>query len=200
MGYAIAAEAARRGAEVTLVTGPTTIDMPPVHDVVRVRRAGEMHDAVMSRAAGMQLVVMAAAVADYTPAEHARQKVPKEGETLTVVLRKTRDILGDLGQLRLAAGRGPVLVGFAAETENVLAHAAAKRERKHVDMIVANDVSRSDAGFDVDANAVTVITAADGMEPLPLQPKARVAAQILDRVEKLLSGSRSTHGTSEVRG
>jgi phosphopantothenoylcysteine decarboxylase/phosphopantothenate--cysteine ligase len=147
----------------------------------------------------MQLVVMAAAVADYTPAEHARQKVPKEGETLTVVLRKTRDILGDLGQLRLAAGRGPVLVGFAAETENVLAHAAAKRERKHVDMIVANDVSRSDAGFDVDANAVTVITA-DGMEPLPLQPKARVAAQILDRVEKLLSGSRSTHGTSEVRG
>jgi phosphopantothenoylcysteine decarboxylase/phosphopantothenate--cysteine ligase len=199
MGYAIATEAARRGAEVTLVTGPTTIDMPPVHEVVRVRRAAEMHEAVMSRAAGMQLVVMAAAVADYTPTEPARQKVPKEGETLTLVLRKTRDILGDLGQLRLAAGRGPVLVGFAAETENVLAHAAAKRERKHVDMIVANDVSRSDAGFDVDANAVTVITA-DGMEPLPLQPKARVAAQILDRVEKLLSGSRSTHGTSEVRG
>jgi phosphopantothenoylcysteine decarboxylase / phosphopantothenate---cysteine ligase len=199
MGYAIAAEAVRRGAEVTLVTGPTTIDLPPVRDVVHVRRAAEMHEAVMSRAAGMQLVVMAAAVADYTPAEPARQKVPKEGETLTVVLRKTRDILGDLGQLRLAAGRGPVLVGFAAETENVLAHAAAKRERKHVDMIVANDVSRSDAGFDVDANAVTVITA-DGTEPLPLQPKARVAAQILDRVEKLLSGSRSTHGTSEVRG
>jgi phosphopantothenoylcysteine decarboxylase/phosphopantothenate--cysteine ligase len=199
MGYAIAAEAARRGAEVTLVTGPSNLEAPPVREVVRVRSAAEMHHAVMTRAGEMQLVVMAAAVADYAPADRAAQKVPKDGETVTLVLKRTPDILGDLGQRRLASGAGPVLVGFAAETEDVVARATAKRERKHADLIVANDVSRTDAGFDVDANEVTIVGAA-GAEALPLQSKARVAAQILDRVEKLLSGSRSTHRTSEVRG
>jgi phosphopantothenoylcysteine decarboxylase/phosphopantothenate--cysteine ligase len=154
---------------------------------------------VMTRAGEMQLVVMAAAVADYAPADRAAQKVPKDGETVTLVLKRTPDILGDLGQRRLASGAGPVLVGFAAETEDVVARARAKRERKHADLIVANDVSRTDAGFDVDTNEVTIVGAA-GAEALPLQSKARVAAQILDRVEKLLSGSRSTHRTSEVRG
>jgi phosphopantothenoylcysteine decarboxylase/phosphopantothenate--cysteine ligase len=199
MGYAIAAEAARRGAEVTLVTGPSSLSAPAVREVVRVRGAAEMHEAVMARAADMQVVVMAAAVADYTPAERAGQKVPKDGETLTLILKKTPDILGDLGQRRLASGAGPLLVGFAAETENVVARAAAKRERKHADLIVANDVSRPDSGFDVDVNEVTIV-GADGVDALPLQSKARVAAHILDRVEKLLSGSRSTHRTSEVRG
>jgi phosphopantothenoylcysteine decarboxylase / phosphopantothenate---cysteine ligase len=199
MGYAIAAEAARRGAEVTLVTGPSSLDTPSVREVVRVRSAAEMHHAVMTRAGEMQVAVMAAAVADYAPADRAAQKVPKDGETVTLVLKRTPDILGDLGQRRLASGAGPVLVGFAAETEDVVARAAAKRERKHADLIVANDVSRTDAGFDVDANEVTIVGAA-GAEALPLQSKARVAAQILDRVEKLLSGSRSTHRTSEIRG
>jgi phosphopantothenoylcysteine decarboxylase/phosphopantothenate--cysteine ligase len=101
------------------------------------------------------------------------------------VLRKTPDILGDLGQRRVSKGGGPLLVGFAAETENVVAHATAKREKKHADFIVANDVSRSDAGFDVDTNAVTIV-GPGGAESLPLQPKSRVAAEILDRVEKLL--------------
>jgi phosphopantothenoylcysteine decarboxylase / phosphopantothenate---cysteine ligase len=199
MGYAIAAEAARRGAEVTLVTGPSSLETPPVREVVRVRSAAEMHHAVMTRAGEMQVAVMAAAVADYAPADRAAQKVPKDGETVTLVLKRTPDILGDLGQRRLASGVGPVLVGFAAETEDVVARATAKRERKHADLIVANDVSRTDAGFDVDTNEVTIVGAA-GVEALPLQSKARVAAQILDRVEKLLSGSRSTHRTSEVRG
>jgi phosphopantothenoylcysteine decarboxylase/phosphopantothenate--cysteine ligase len=199
MGYAIAAEAARRGAEVTLVTGPSSLEAPPVREVVRVRSAAEMHQAVMTRAGEMQVAVMAAAVADYAPADRAAQKVPKGGETVTLVLKRTPDILGDLGQRRLASGAGPVLVGFAAETEDVVARASAKRERKHADLIVANDVSRTDAGFDVDANEVTIVGVA-GAEALPLQSKARVAAQILDRVEKLLSGSRSTHRTSEVRG
>ena len=103
---------------------------------------------------------------------------------MTLVLKRTPDILGDLGQRRLASGAGPVLVGFAAETEDVVARATAKRERKHADLIVANDVSRTDAGFDVDTNEVTIV-GADGAEALPLQSKARVAAQILDRVEKL---------------
>jgi phosphopantothenoylcysteine decarboxylase/phosphopantothenate--cysteine ligase len=186
MGYAIAAEAARRGAEVTLVTGPTALDAPAVREVVKVRSAAEMHQAVMSRAADMDVVVMAAAVADYTPADRAAQKVAKAGETLTLLLKRTPDILGDLGRRRVGTGAGPLLVGFAAETENVVANATAKRERKHADLIVANDVSRADAGFDVDTNAV-IIVGPDGAEPLPLQAKGRVAAEILNRVEKLLS-------------
>ena len=186
MGYAIAAEAARRGALVTLVTGPTSIAAPAVRDLVSVRSAAEMHQAVMARAADADVVVMAAAVADYTPAARAEQKVAKRGETLTLVLTKTPDILGELGQRRIATGGGPLLVGFAAETEDVIAHAQAKRERKHADLIVANDVSRSDAGFDVDTNAVTLVSAA-GAETLPLQSKSRVASEILNRVEQLLA-------------
>ena len=186
MGYAIAAEAARRGADVTLVTGPTMIQAPAVREVVKVRSAADMHQAVMSRAGDMDVVVMAAAVADYAPAERAPQKVAKDGETLTLVLKKTPDILGELGQRRVATGGGPLLVGFAAETEDVVAHATAKRERKHADLIVANDVSRWDAGFDVDNNAVTIV-GPSGAETLPLQSKARVASEILNRVERLLT-------------
>jgi phosphopantothenoylcysteine decarboxylase / phosphopantothenate---cysteine ligase len=198
MGYAVAAEAARRGAEVTLITGPSSLDVPLVREVVRVRSATEMHRAVMARAADMQVIVMAAAVADYAPAEPEGQKVPKR-EAVTLSLKRTPDILGELGQRRLASTSGPLLVGFAAETENVVARATAKRERKHADLIVANDVSRSDIGFDVDANEVTIVSA-EGVEALPRQSKARVAADILDRIEKLLSGSRSSQRTSEVRG
>jgi phosphopantothenoylcysteine decarboxylase/phosphopantothenate--cysteine ligase len=168
------------------VTGPTALEPPAVREVVRVRSAAEMHEAVLSRASAMQVVVMAAAVADYTPADRAEQKVAKSGETLTLQLKKTPDILGDLGRRRLVQGEGPVLVGFAAETENVVASATAKRERKHADLIVANDVSRKDAGFDVDTNAVTIV-GPGGAEALPLQPKSRVAVEILDRVEKLLT-------------
>jgi phosphopantothenoylcysteine decarboxylase/phosphopantothenate--cysteine ligase len=186
MGYAIAAEAARRGAEVTLVTGPTTIDLPAAREVVKVRGAAEMHHAVLTRAGDMDIVVMAAAVADYAPIQRAPQKVSKDSDELTLVLRKTPDILGELGLRRLSSGRGPLLVGFAAETEHVIARATEKREKKHADLIVANDVSRSDAGFDVETNAVTIV-GPDGAETLPLQAKVRVAAEILNRVEKLLA-------------
>ena len=200
MGFAIAAEAARRGAEVTLVAGPTSIEAPPVHEVVRVRRASEMHEAVLARADTMDVVVMAAAVADYTPADPSLQKVSKHSESLTLVLQRTPDILGDLGSRRLAKGGGPVLVGFAAETEDVVRRASAKRDKKHVDLIVANDVSRDDAGFGVDANEVTIIGSA-GADCLPLQSKAKVAATVLDRIEKLLpDGPRSTRRTSALRG
>jgi phosphopantothenoylcysteine decarboxylase / phosphopantothenate---cysteine ligase len=186
MGFAIAAEAARRGADVTLVAGPTTVEPPPLGEVVRVRSAIDMHRAVLDRAEGADVVVMAAAVADYTPAERSPRKVQKSGESLTLVLTRTPDILGDLGLHRRRTGRGPVLVGFAAETDDLVARATAKREQKHADLIVANDVSRSDAGFDVDTNAVTIV-GAGGAETLPLQSKARVAAEVLDRVERLLA-------------
>jgi phosphopantothenoylcysteine synthetase/decarboxylase len=187
MGFAIAAEAAHRGADVTLVAGPTSVDAPPVRQIVRVRRAAEMYDAVVSRADDMDVVVMAAAVADYAPAATLPQKMTKDSESLTLVLERTPDILGDLGRRRLARGSGPLLVGFAAETADVERRAAAKRESKHVDLIVANDVSRSDAGFDVENNAVTIIDA-DGAERLPLQSKSQVALALLDRIERLIAG------------
>jgi phosphopantothenoylcysteine decarboxylase / phosphopantothenate---cysteine ligase len=184
MGYAIAAEAALRGADVTLVTGPTALVAPAVREIVKVRSAAEMHQAVMARARDMHVVVMAAAVADYAPAERVDQKVPKGRDTLTITLARTPDILGDLGRQRVGKGGGPLLVGFAAETQDVVAHAKAKREAKHADLIVANDVSRSDIGFDVDVNEVTIV-GADGADFIPLQSKARVAAEILNRVERL---------------
>ena len=193
MGYAVAAEAVQRGADVTLITGPTGLEAPPVREVVRVRNAAEMHQAVMSRASEMRVVVMAAAVADYTP-DRAPQKVPKRGETLTLVLHPTPDILGELGHRRLASGLGPVLVGFAAETQDVVTRATEKRQKKHVDLIVANDVSRGDAGFDVDTNRVTII-GPSGAEALSLMSKARVAAEILNRVEHLLGNNPAKAGS-----
>jgi phosphopantothenoylcysteine decarboxylase/phosphopantothenate--cysteine ligase len=193
MGFAIAAEAAQRGAHVTLVAGPTPIDPPAAVDVVRVRRAAEMHTAVMERAAAADAVIMAAAVADYTPERVADQKVRKGADTVTLVLTRTPDILADLGARRGDEAR-PVLVGFAAETEEVLARGRAKLREKRADFIVANDVSRSDAGFDVDTNAVTIISA-DGAETLPLQSKRRVAAEILDRVERLLARNPAKAGS-----
>jgi phosphopantothenoylcysteine decarboxylase / phosphopantothenate---cysteine ligase len=186
MGYAVAAEARRRGAAVTLVTGPTHLTPPHGAEVVRVRSAAEMHAAVMERAPGRDVVIMSAAVADYTPTESSSQKVKKADGPLTISLTRTKDILGDLGALpSRQQQRLPVLVGFAAETKNVLSYAQDKLKQKRVDLIVANDVSRADAGFDVDTNAVTLVTAA-GAEELPLQAKTAVAAKILDRVEQFL--------------
>jgi phosphopantothenoylcysteine decarboxylase/phosphopantothenate--cysteine ligase len=152
-----------------------------------------MRDAIIARAGEMHVVVMAAAVADYSPVTRAGQKVQKTGDELTLVMKKTPDILGELGLRRLSSSSGPLLVGFAAETDNVLGRAQEKRERKHVDLIVANDVSRGDAGFDVDTNAVTIIGAA-GVETLPLQAKSAVAAEILNRVEKLLGAKAAPGG------
>jgi phosphopantothenoylcysteine decarboxylase/phosphopantothenate--cysteine ligase len=185
MGYAIAAEALRRGATVTLVTGPTHLTPPHGAEVIKVRSAAEMHAAVMDRAAGRDAVIMSAAVADYTPAEKSPQKVKKADGPVTITLNRTRDILGDLGRLPSRRQRLPVLVGFAADTADVVNDATAKLQQKAADLVVANDVSRRDAGFDVDTNAVTLVTAA-GAEELPLQAKSAVAARILDRVEQFL--------------
>ena len=188
MGYAIAAEALRRGATVTLVTGPTQLTPPHGAEVVNVRSAAEMHAAVMARASERDVIVMAAAVADYTPAAPAAEKVKKTDGPLTITLHRTKDILGELGQLPSRRQKLPVLVGFAAETRDVVAYAQDKLTQKGVDLVVANDVSRPDAGFDVDTNAVTLVSP-DGIEELPLQAKSAVAAKILDRVEQLLSSN-----------
>jgi phosphopantothenoylcysteine decarboxylase/phosphopantothenate--cysteine ligase len=186
MGFALAAEAHRRGALVTLVAGPTRLDPPAVGDVVRVRSAAEMHAAVMSTATRADVVIMAAAVADYAPAEQSGQKVAKSDGPLTLTLHRTPDILADLGRLpSRTPARVPLLVGFAAETADVEARAREKRIRKGIDLIVANDVSRSDAGFDVPTNAVTLIDD-EGERALPLQSKDQAAAAILDRIEHLV--------------
>ena len=186
MGFAIAAEARRRGAEVTLVAGPTTIAGPSVDTTIAVRSAADMHEAVMRVASNADVVIMAAAVADYAPASLAAQKMTKADGPLTLTLQRTKDILGDLGSMRAGlGGERPILVGFAAETQDVIVRAREKRLRKKVDLIVANDVSQPDQGFDVETNAVTIV--GDGVEEVvPLQSKARIAAIILDRVELLL--------------
>jgi phosphopantothenoylcysteine decarboxylase/phosphopantothenate--cysteine ligase len=187
MGYAIAADAARRGARVTLVSGPTSLAAPNVEEFVTVRSAREMHDAVMSRASHADVVVMAAAVADYTIATPSDQKIAKGDEPLVLTLQRTKDILGELGRLssRRDGGR-PLLVGFAAETHDVVSHAREKLERKAVDLIVANDVLQPGAGFEVATNAVTLVSR-DGVEPIPLQQKTIVASRILDRIEALVA-------------
>jgi phosphopantothenoylcysteine decarboxylase/phosphopantothenate--cysteine ligase len=185
MGFALASEAVRRGARVTLIAGPTALEPPAVGEIVRVRSAEEMHRAVLDKTDSADVVIMAAAVADFTPAERAGQKISKTDQPMTIVLKRTADILGDLGTRRVKLGHGPLLVGFAAETEDLVARATEKLRRKHADLIVANDVSRSDAGFDVETNAVTIIGHA-GPETVPLQSKNRVAAEVLDRVERLL--------------
>src|SRR5262249_9442819 len=199
MCFAIADPAVSRGAEVTLGAGPVALEPPAVHELVRVHSAAEMHAAVMERAARMDVAILAAAVADYAPAERASRKIQKGEEAIVLDLKRTPDILGDLGTRRLASGTGPLLIGFAAETEDVIARAKVKRDKKHVDLMVANDVSRQDAGFEVDSNAVTIVSAG-GADSLPLQSKAAVAAAVLDRVEGLLKAGSTTPAKAMHRG
>ena len=184
MGYALAAAARARGAAVVLISGPTALTPPAGVEIVRVTNTSQMRDAVMTRADRADVVIMAAAVADYAPSAAAGEKIHKEGPTLTLTLERTPDILAELGQRR-TGGERPLLVGFAAETSDVIGSARRKRREKRVDLIVANDVSRDDAGFEVDANEVTIVSA-DGEDTLPLQPKSAIAQQIVQRIETLL--------------
>jgi phosphopantothenoylcysteine decarboxylase / phosphopantothenate---cysteine ligase len=186
MGYAIAAEAARRGGAVILVTGPSRLDAPAGVRVERVRSAAEMFRAVRAHAlAGADAVIMAAAVADYTPEAGATTaKIEKGDEPLMLRLVRTPDILAELGRTRGAAPL-PVLVGFAAETGDPRPRARQKLHSKQADLIVANDVSRPDAGFDVDTNAAILISADDEVET-PVQLKTELASTIVNRIEALL--------------
>src|SRR5215831_2466223 len=186
MGYAIAVEASRRGAHVVLVSGPTKLDAPPGVDVEHVRSAVEMSRAVTQHSRDADAVIMAAAVADYMPEGGAAdRKIGKTDQPYTLSLVRTPDILAELGRARGDSGR-PLLVGFAAETGDPRPRARKKLTAKQVDLIVANDVSRADAGFDVDTNAAVFISA-DGEEELPVQLKTELASKILDRVEAMLA-------------
>ena len=193
MGFALAAEAVARGGRVVLVSGPCSLEPPTGADVVGVRSAADMHAAVMGRAVEADAVIMAAAVADYTPGEGPRpQKIAKESGTLTLTLARTPDILRDLGRWR-GDRRRPVLIGFAAETRDVVPRARAKLEAKRADLIVANDVSRSDAGFDAETNAATLV-APGGTTDVPLRSKRDLAGVILERLRVMLVDSETPDG------
>ena len=181
MGYAIAEAARDRGADVVLVSGPTSLATPANLEFIGIESCAELHDAVLDEAERADIVIQAAAPADFTPENCAGGKIKKTGEGMVLRLKNTADIAGELGRRKK---RGQTLVAFAAETEDVLENARGKRIRKNADLIVANDVSRADAGFGVDTNIVTLITAED-VRPLEKMGKRDVADAILDRVIEL---------------
>ena len=182
MGYAIAEAAGRRGARVILVSGPTALPAPREAEVVHVETAQQMHDAVLAKLDAATVVIKAAAVADYRPKRAATRKLKKDETVPEVSLESTPDILAEIGKRK---GRR-ILVGFAAETEDLVVNARKKLQRKNLDLMVANDVSQPGAGFDADTNVVKILDVQGGVEELPLQTKRSVADRILDRVAELL--------------
>ena len=179
MGYAIAVAARDRGACVTLVAAPTSLPDPVGVEMVHVQTAAQMKKAVDKAVSGCDALVMAAAVADYRPKTAARAKIKKDGEALTLELVTTADILGTVSGAF-------VRVGFAAESENLVANARAKIAKKGLDLIVANDITDPESGFGAETNKVTMIDRLGKVEEFPLMPKRELADRILDRVVGLL--------------
>ncbi len=192
MGYAVAEAAARRGARVILVSGPTNLETPVGAERIDVRSAKEMHRAVMDRIAGTSVAILAAAVADYRPVDRHTEKIKKANAPLTISLEPTADILADV-----AKNKGQKIVaGFAAETDHVAENARKKLLAKNADLIVANDVTAEDAGFDHDTNIVTLFSR-DGRDlALPKMSKSEVAQRILDEVLRLRT---VLHGTAVAK-
>lgn len=185
MGYALAVEAHRRGAEVTLISGPTNLPLPPVGKIIKVRTAKEMHKAVMDNYKKAAVIIKAAAVADYSPKELATEKIKKDKKTLSLELKNNPDIIADVGRNK---GRR-ILVGFAMETQNLLANAREKLKKKNMDLIVANNLREEGAGFRTDTNIITIIDRAGKAESLEKMTKIEAAGAILDRVKKIIKKS-----------
>jgi len=183
MGYALARAAGLRGADVVLVSGPPHLRPPRKVAFRRVNTAEEMRQAVLEQRATCDVILKAAAVLDYKPRQTSAHKIKKLEEIQTLELVRNPDILAELGCSK--QDRRCLLVGFAAETQDLLANASEKLRQKNIDMIVANDVSREDAGFEVDTNAVRLIYRDGHVEELPLMTKQEVADHILDRVKRL---------------
>ena len=181
MGFALAEAAVKRGAAVTVVVGVTTVDPPAGVKVVKALSAEEMLKAVASEAGHASVFIGAAAIADYRPAQRVEQKIKKSNESITLTLERTPDVLS---QVAASRANGMLVVGFAAETENVLENARAKLQSKKLDAIVANDVSRTDSGFDTATNRVAIITNDDSVE-LPTLSKREAADRILDVIVAL---------------
>jgi phosphopantothenoylcysteine decarboxylase/phosphopantothenate--cysteine ligase len=189
-GYALAQAALDRGAIVTLVSGPTHLVTPVGAERIHVGSAQEMHDAVMSGLEAVDVVLMAAAVADFRPAESKLDKIKKEAGIPTLSLEATPDILSSIHAYREKTGRPLVVVGFAAESDALEENAGRKLVAKGLDLIVANDITAPDSGFDVKTNQVTILDASGSVQSLPLLTKVEVAERVLERVEDLLDDSR----------
>jgi len=189
-GFALAQAAIDRGAGVTLIAGATGLSTPVGAKRIDVESAGEMHDAVLEACRSADVLIMAAAVADFRPERAADQKIKKTKDTPELDLRlvRTTDILQAVKRQRDAAKLPKVVIGFAAETRDLIENAQAKLDSKGLDLIVANDVSAKDAGFAVDTNRVTLLDAGGGVEALPVMSKAQVAERVMDRLVALLRG------------
>jgi len=185
-GFALAQAALDRGATVTLITGPTHLPTPVGAERVDVTTAQEMHDAVLPAASQADVLLMAAAPADYRPADAASQKIKKGKDDLTLRLTRTPDILSAVASQRAEIDHPRAVVGFAAESENLLENARAKLAAKNMDLIVANDITARDAGFGAETNRVVILDRDGDVEELPLMSKGAVAEAILDRVQSLL--------------
>lgn len=182
MGYAVAHEALSRGAEVVLVSGPSALSADPRIRLIKIETAAQMQEAVLEEFAGSDLVIKAAAVADYRSKDVAANKIKKNDEELVLVLEKNPDILLELGRRK---AEHQVLVGFAAETQKLLEYAKAKLIKKNLDFIVANNVTEKGAGFNTDTNLIKLLFRDGKVESLPLQSKQQLAKIILDRAQRL---------------
>lgn len=181
MGYALAASAAKRGHQVTLISGPTALDIPEGVDYLPIESAEDMYQAVESQISRQDIAIFAAAVADYTPAVIADQKIKKQNDELTLSLKKTKDILGSARSIMNFKG---TLVGFAAETENLEDNARGKLQRKACDLVIGNDVSRKDIGFDSSENEALLVYP-DHTETLPKDSKDHLAFHLIELIEEL---------------
>ncbi|MBP6822754.1 MAG: bifunctional phosphopantothenoylcysteine decarboxylase/phosphopantothenate--cysteine ligase CoaBC [Acidobacteria bacterium] len=184
MGYALAEAARDRGAQVTLISGPTKLSAPAGIETIAVRSTREMYEAVMSRLTAATVFIGSAAVADFRPANQAEHKIKKQGRAnITIELEPTEDIIANVAADLNRSGR--IVAGFAAESQTLLDYADKKLREKGLDLIVANDISRSDAGFDVETNAATILKRDGSRVELPLQSKRELADRVLDEIIKL---------------
>ena len=179
MGYALAQKAHEMGAEVCLISGPTALDNPLPNPIVSIRSAQELYDQTVSHAEKMDIVIMAAAVADYTPATVADQKIKKKDDDLSIPLKRTKDILKELGQRKKPA---QFLIGFALETQSELENAKGKLARKNLDLIVLNSLRDKGAGFGHDTNKITILDKKGGIHRYPLVSKLQTAENILEKI------------------
>ena len=187
MGYALASAARDRGADVILITGPTQLPTPWGVQVVSVVSAADMHRAVMEHLDRSHIVIMAAAVSDFKPLQTSDRKIKKEDATQTLPLGRTEDILHEIGKV----GGKRLLIGFAAETDNIEQNALKKLNNKHLDMIVVNDLLKSGSGFGSDTNAVTIIDRSGKKTELPTMPKTVIAASIITVISEYLKQQNS---------
>jgi phosphopantothenoylcysteine decarboxylase/phosphopantothenate--cysteine ligase len=181
MGYALARIAYRRGAEVTLITGPSNQPLPQVHKVIRIRTAQEMYKAVLENFKKSSIIIKAAAVADYCPAVRAKEKIKKGSGPLSLTLERNPDIISEICKIK----GDRIIVGFAMETQNLLASAREKLKMKNMDLIVANSLREEGAGFQTDTNVITIIDKSGKAQSLPKMTKIEAAEEILNRISDL---------------